>query len=73
MSHHHYAQQVTELNHLIADQLEAYAEHHPGLPATVVLTALGEALVNLGVRHMGVEYTERLCQQLQTAVNHTRQ
>lgn len=46
------AQHVAKLNHLIADQLEQYLDHHPGLQASVVLTALGEALVNLGVQQM---------------------
>lgn len=63
---------VTTLNHLIADQLEQYLDEHPGLPAGVVLTALGEALVNLGVRQVGYEATLTLCQQLQAAVEQAR-
>ena len=49
-----HAQHVTELNHLIADQLEDYLDRHSDLPASVVLTALGEAMVNLGIQQMGI-------------------
>lgn len=73
MSDNPFAPHITELNHLIADQLDVYAEKHPGLPAMVVLTALGEALVNLSVQQMGVEYTTMLCQQLQQAVSDAHQ
>ena len=63
---------VTELNHLIADQLESYLDKHPDLPASVVLTALGEAMVNLGVQQMGHDDIITLCQQLQEAVEQSR-
>ena len=67
-----HAQHVTELNHLIADQLEDYLDKHPELPASVALTALGEAMVNLGVQQMGHDYVMTLCQQLQEAVEQAR-
>ena len=67
------AQHVTALNHLIADQIEHYFDQHPGLPATVVLAAVGEAFVNLGVQQMGQDYTLNLCQQLQEAIKQSRQ
>ena len=67
------AQHVTTLNHLIADQIEHYLDQHPGLSATVVLTAVGEAFVNLGVQQMGQDYTLNLCQQLQEAIKQSRQ
>ena len=68
----HHAEHINELNHLISDQLEHYLDSHPGLPAAVVLTALGEALVNLGVQQIGHDDTIILCQQLQTAVEQAR-
>lgn len=67
-----YTQQVTGLHHLIADQIEAYADSHPDLPASVVLAAVGEALVNLGVRQMGSDYTIDLCHQLIEAIQKTK-
>lgn len=47
----------------------SYDASHPDIPAQLVLGALGETFVNLGVSQLGIDWTKDLCDDLKKSVD----
>ena len=57
------------LRNLILDVLESYNTSHPDITAQLVLAALGETFINLGVSQLGIDWTKGLCDELKKSVD----
>lgn len=57
------------LRNLFLDAAQSYGKSHPGIPAQLVLAALGETFINLGVLRLGIDWTKGLCDVLKKSVD----
>ena len=60
---------VLALRNLFLDVLLSYGQSHPDVPAQLVLAALGETFINLGVSQLGIHWTKGLCDELKKSVD----